>query len=155
MSSENKQSIGIDELFRPVSDFIELEKTCKCIENERDRLQKECNNLKQVIASIILNQGVEFFAFDDDVGFHTFDTMQEAVDFANDMIDMCRSGSAEYWPTETDNICCGVIIQRATPVSTGEDDTDYQLKGVDVTAALTSILKLCEPQLSQSDKGNE
>ncbi|MDQ7101912.1 hypothetical protein [Serratia sp. MF2] len=151
MSSDKKHAIGIDEIYRPASDFIELKKACDLVEKERDELRNENNNLKQVISSIILNQGLEFFVYDVDTGFDICETMQGAIDIANDMIAVCRGESYDGWPVETDNICWGVVVQRATA---NKQITDYKLKGIDTLPVMPIILSLCGPQTGRDGKGN-
>ncbi|MFP1862297.1 hypothetical protein [Lonsdalea quercina] len=86
-----------------------------------------------------------FFSYDGiDHCFQEHDSIEMAVKGAGEALDYCRDiAGSDGWPEETDTICWGVIIQRATMHSKHQPDPetentnfdyicDYDLMGVDV-----------------------
>lgn len=77
----------------------------------------------------------QYFAYDPDVGFETFKTKQEAIDFANSVIDEYRENSGDGWDEIVGQVCWGEIKQQAmmtdeqpAPPESGFDYTcDYAL----------------------------
>ncbi|MGL5480363.1 MAG: hypothetical protein ACRDC7_00605 [Aeromonas veronii] len=54
-----------------------------------------------------------YFAYDPDSGFETFDTEQEAIDFANGVIDDYRDAADEGWDEMVEQVCWGEVKQVA------------------------------------------
>lgn len=77
----------------------------------------------------------QYFAYDPDVGFETFKTKQEAIDFANSVIDEYRENSGDGWDEIVGQVCWGEIKQKAmmtneqpAPPESGFDySCDYEL----------------------------
>ncbi|MFM3317008.1 hypothetical protein [Klebsiella variicola] len=82
-----------------------------------------------------LKAGRKFFMYSDDSGFETFETQEEAIKAAHEMIDACREDAYDGWPEEADTIRWGVVIQQATetdfekpaPENGWEGSSDYKL----------------------------
>ncbi|SBM88915.1 conserved hypothetical protein [Klebsiella variicola] len=75
---------------------------------------------KQLAAeNVALKAGSKFFMYSDDSGFETFETQEEAIKAAHEMIDACREDAYDGWPEEADTIRWGVVIQQAT-------ETDFE-----------------------------
>ncbi|HDX8856219.1 TPA: hypothetical protein RQO47_001160 [Klebsiella michiganensis] len=61
-----------------------------------------------------LQAGRKFFMYSDDAGFETYQTREEAIKAAEDMIDDYREDAGDGWPEEAGTTRWGVIIQQAT-----------------------------------------
>lgn len=80
----------------------------------------------------------KFFAYDPDGGLEFFATEREAIEFANDIIEVYRDESGDGWDEVVGNVCWGEIKQRAamcniTPAPEGSDfdfQCDYQLTNI-------------------------
>lgn len=76
-----------------------------------------------------------YFAYDPDTGFETFETEQEAINFANDVIDDYRDNAGDGWDEIVGQVCWGEIKQVALmtdkqPAPKGGDfdyTCDYEL----------------------------
>ncbi|HFP9317306.1 hypothetical protein PTQ46_09640 [Klebsiella michiganensis] len=85
--------------------------------------------------NVALKAGRKFFMYSDDSGFETFETQEEAIKAAHEMIDACREDAYDGWPEEADTIRWGVVIQQATetdfekpaPENGWEGSSDYKL----------------------------
>jgi hypothetical protein len=83
-----------------------------------------------------------YFAYDPDAGFETFKTEQEAIDFANTIIDDYRDNAGDGWDEIVGQVCWGEIKQVAMmtnqqPAPPGRDfdySCDYAL--ADCTAVV-------------------
>ncbi len=89
-----------------------------------NQLLAEIESLKQQVNALAaelseLNSGRKFFMYSDDSGFETFETKEEAINAAQEMIDACREDAYDGWPEEADTIRWGVVIQQA-------QETDFQ-----------------------------
>lgn len=79
--------------------------------------------------------GRKFFMYSDDSGFEIFETREEAIEAAQEMIDACREDAYDGWPEEADTIRWGVVIQQAqetdfkkpAPENGWEGSSDYKL----------------------------
>ena len=58
--------------------------------------------------------GRKFFMYSDDAGFETYQTREEAIKAAEDMIYDYREDAGDGWPEEAGTTRWGVIIQQAT-----------------------------------------
>ena len=54
-----------------------------------------------------------YFAYDPDSGLETFATEQEAIDFANRVIDDYRDAADDGWDELVEQVCWGEIKQKA------------------------------------------
>lgn len=54
-----------------------------------------------------------YFAYDPDMGFETFATEQEAINFANEVIDDYRDAADEGWDDLVEQVCWGEVKQVA------------------------------------------
>ena len=72
---------------------------------EMDRLAAE---------NVGLKAGRKFFMYSDDAGFETYQTREEAIKAAEEMIDDYRGDAGDGWPEEAGTTRWGVIIQQAT-----------------------------------------
>lgn len=61
-----------------------------------------------------MKDGRKFYMYSDDSGFETFETQEEAIKAAQEMIDACREDAYDGWPEAADTISWGVVIQQAT-----------------------------------------
>lgn len=92
-----------------------------------------------------LRAGRKFFMYSDDSGFETFETQEEAVKAAQEMIDDCREDAYDGWPEEADTIRWGVVMQQATeadfqkpsPENGWVGSSDYRLlpEGIDTASS--------------------
>ncbi|AZZ20260.1 hypothetical protein [Klebsiella sp. LY] len=70
---------------------------------------------KQLAAENVgLKAGRKFFMYSDDAGFEKYQTREEAIKAAEEMIDDYRGDAGDGWPEEAGTTCWGVIIQQAT-----------------------------------------
>lgn len=70
---------------------------------------------KQMAAeNVALKAGRKFFMYSDDAGFETYQTREEAIKAAEEMIDDYRGDAGDGWPEEAGTTRWGVIIQQAT-----------------------------------------
>ncbi|EPY9789205.1 hypothetical protein [Escherichia coli] len=70
---------------------------------------------KQLAAENVgLKAGRKFFMYSDDAGFETYQTREEAIKAAEEMIDDYRGDAGDGWPEEAGTTRWGVIIQQAT-----------------------------------------
>lgn len=70
---------------------------------------------KQLAAeNVALKAGRKFFMYSDDAGFETYQTREEAIKAAEEMIDDYRGDAGDGWPEEAGTTRWGVIIQQAT-----------------------------------------
>ncbi len=91
--------------------------------------------------NVALKAGRKFFMYSDDSGFETFETQDEAIKAAQEMIDACREDAYDGWPEEADTIRWGMVIQQATetdfekpaPENGWEGSSDYKLLPETVT----------------------
>lgn len=65
-----------------------------------------------------------YFAYSDDAGYEEFDTAEEAKDRALTEIDLYREDAADGWPEQVDNVCWGIIVQRAKGFDQQDIPTD-------------------------------
>ena len=74
----------------------------------------------------------KYFYYDSESGFDTFETEQEAIDLANNMIAEARE-EAIYdgeWPEWVDSICYGKITGFSVADFQNDNEScDYSLKG--------------------------
>lgn len=71
--------------------------------------------VKQLAAeNVALKAGRKFFMYSDDAGFETYQTREEAIKAAEEMIDDYRGDAGDGWPEEAGTTRWGVIIQQAT-----------------------------------------
>ena len=62
-----------------------------------------------------LKAGSGFFMYSEETGFEFHKTKTDAIKSAEDMIGVCREEAcSEGWPEDTESICWGVIMQKAT-----------------------------------------
>ena len=61
-----------------------------------------------------LKAGHKFFMYSDDAGFETYQTREDAIKAAEEMIDDYRGDAGDGWPDEAGTTRWGVIIQQAT-----------------------------------------
>ncbi|EPN2860377.1 hypothetical protein [Enterobacter asburiae] len=62
-----------------------------------------------------LKAGSGFFMYSEETGFEFHKTKTDAIKSAEDMIGVCREEvCSEGWPEDTESICWGVIMQKAT-----------------------------------------
>ncbi|MCD6621026.1 hypothetical protein [Klebsiella michiganensis] len=61
-----------------------------------------------------LKAGRKFFMYSDEAGFETYQTREEAIKAAEEMIDDYREDAGDGWPEEAGTTRWGVIIQQAT-----------------------------------------
>lgn len=64
--------------------------------------------------NVALKAGRKFFMYSDDAGFETYQTREEAIKAAEEMIDDYREDAGDGWPEEAGTTRWGVIIQQAT-----------------------------------------
>ncbi|HBT5244293.1 TPA: hypothetical protein MB799_001546 [Klebsiella quasipneumoniae] len=70
---------------------------------------------KQLAAeNVALKAGRSYFMYSDDAGFETYQTREEAIKAAEEMIDDYRGDAGDGWPEEAGTTRWGVIIQQAT-----------------------------------------
>lgn len=73
------------------------------------------DHLRQLAAENVgLKAGHKFFMYSDDAGFETYQTREEAIKAAEEMIDDYREDAGDGWPEEAGTTRWGVIIQQAT-----------------------------------------
>nr|DAY87243.1 MAG TPA: hypothetical protein [Caudoviricetes sp.] len=78
------------------------------------------DQLRQLAAENVgLKAGHKFFMYSDDAGFETYQTREEAIKAAEEMIDDYREDAGDGWPEEAGTTRWGVIIQQAT-------ESDYE-----------------------------
>lgn len=80
-------------------------------------LEAKCEKL--AAENVGLKVGRKFFMYSDDSGFETYKTQEEAINAAQEMIDVSREDAYDGWPEEADTIRWGVVIQQAT-------ETDFE-----------------------------
>ncbi|HFN4090763.1 TPA: hypothetical protein ACHFQQ_001128 [Enterobacter hormaechei] len=62
-----------------------------------------------------LRAGSGFFMYSEETGFEFHKTKTDAIKSAEDMIGVCREEACSGgWPEDTESICWGVIMQKAT-----------------------------------------
>lgn len=92
--------------------------------------------------------GALFFAYDEDAGFETYPTAQAAEDAANEGIQAYREHAhADGWYEEVENVCWGMVIQRARMVDLGPAPdgsefasyVDYKLMDIAAPAAPVAV----------------
>ncbi|WP_236043622.1 hypothetical protein [Klebsiella pneumoniae] len=69
---------------------------------------------KLAAENVGLKAGRKFFMYSDDAGFETYQTREEAIKAAEEMIDDYRGDAGDGWPEEAGTTRWGVIIQQAT-----------------------------------------
>ncbi|MBR7307433.1 hypothetical protein [Klebsiella pneumoniae] len=69
---------------------------------------------KLAAENVALKAGRKFFMYSDDAGFETYQTREEAIKAAEEMIDDYRGDAGDGWPEEAGTTRWGVIIQQAT-----------------------------------------
>ncbi len=104
--------------------FLKLAKAFRICSASLDAAIKTGNvladqNSQLAAENVALKAGRKFFMYSDDSGFETFETQEEAVKAAQEMIDACREDAYDGWPEEADTIRWGVVIQQST-------ETDFQ-----------------------------
>lgn len=73
------------------------------------------DHLRQLAAENVgIKAGRKFFMYSDDAGFETYQTQEEAIKAAEEMIDDYREDAGDGWPEEAGTTRWGVIIQQAT-----------------------------------------
>lgn len=73
------------------------------------------DHLRQLAAENVgLKAGRKFFMYSDDAGLEMYQTREEAIKAAEDMIDDYREDAGDGWPEEAGTTRWGVIIQQAT-----------------------------------------
>lgn len=125
-------NIGINE----VKDMIEsLESNGEVSIKEEKYLKVAKLCVQLATENVGMKDGRKFFMYSDDSGFETFETQEEAIKAAHEMIDACREDAYDGWPEEADTIRWGVVIQQATetdfekpaPENGWEGSSDYKL----------------------------
>lgn len=120
--------------------FLKLAKEFRICSASLDAAIKTGNmladqNAQLAAENVGLKAGRKFFMYSDDSGFETFETQEEAIKAAHEMIDACREDAYDGWPEEADTIRWGVVIQQATetdfekpaPENGWEGSSDYKL----------------------------
>ncbi|HBX2743270.1 TPA: hypothetical protein MHU28_24885 [Klebsiella pneumoniae] len=120
--------------------FLKLAKEFRICSASLDAAIKTGNmladqNAQLAAENVGLKAGRKFFMYSDDSGFETFETQEEAIKAAQEMIDACREDAYDGWPEEADTIRWGVVIQQATetdfekpaPENGWEGSSDYKL----------------------------
>lgn len=65
--------------------------------------------------SVQLRSGPQgFFCYDSDSGYEEFPTMEKAIEAADAAIDYYRGEACDGWSEETDRVCWGIVMQKAT-----------------------------------------
>ncbi|MFP1927440.1 hypothetical protein ACLEE4_01625 [Lonsdalea quercina] len=113
---------------------------------QREALLEDRKALRQTPLSLS-GREMGFFSYDGiDCCFREHDSIEMAVKDAGEALDYCRDiAGSDGWPEETDTICWGVIIQRATMHSKHQPDPEtentnfdyiceYDLMGADVAS---------------------
>jgi len=57
-----------------------------------------------------LKDGAEYFMYGPDCGFERYDSQDEAVKAANEMIDSYREDAGDGWCDEVEQVCFGIVI---------------------------------------------
>lgn len=81
---------------------------------ERKYLELAKAYLVMAAENVGLKAGRKFFMYSDDAGFETYQTREEAIKAAEEMIDDYRGDAGDGWPEEAGTTRWGVIIQQAT-----------------------------------------
>ncbi|HDX8854264.1 TPA: hypothetical protein RQO60_005263 [Klebsiella michiganensis] len=81
---------------------------------ERKYLELAKAYVQLAAENVGLQAGRKFFMYSDDAGFETYQTREEAIKAAEDMIDDYREDAGDGWPEEAGTTRWGVIIQQAT-----------------------------------------
>lgn len=131
---------GAGELSIREQKFLKLAKEFRICSASLDAAIKTGNmladqNAQLAAENVGLKAGRKFFMYSDDSGFETFETQEEAIKAAHEMIDACREDAYDGWPEEADTIRWGVVIQQATetdfekpaPENGWEGSSDYKL----------------------------
>ncbi len=73
------------------------------------------DHLRQLAAENVgMKAGRSYFMYSDDAGFETYQTREEAIKAAEEMIDDYRGDAGDGWPEGAGTTRWGVIIQQAT-----------------------------------------
>lgn len=98
-----------------VNDLIKsLESAGELSIKERKYLELAKAYVQLAAENVGLQAGRKFFMYSDDAGFETYQTREEAIKAAEDMIDDYREDAGDGWPEEAGTTRWGVIIQQAT-----------------------------------------
>ncbi|AXW87783.1 hypothetical protein AU509_07350 [Lonsdalea britannica] len=94
---------------------------------QRDALVEDGKALQQTRLPLS-GREIGFFSYDGiDCCFREHESIEMAVKDAGEALDYCRDmAGSEGWPEETDTICWGVIIQRATMHSKHQPDPETE-----------------------------
>jgi hypothetical protein len=74
------------------------------LKSERDALAAE---------NAALKDGAEYFMYGPDCGFERYDSQDEAVKAANEMIDSYREDAGDGWYDEVEQVCFGIVVSYA------------------------------------------
>lgn len=98
-----------------VKEFIQsLESAGELSIKERKYLELAKAYVQLAAENVGLKAGRKLFMYSDDAGFETYQTREEAIKAAEEMIDDYRGDAGDGWPEEAGTTCWGVIIQQAT-----------------------------------------
>lgn len=97
---------------------------CVCVESDWPEYEPVWKMIEDRVNGVPEPAPEGYFAYSDDAGYEEFDTAEEAKDRALTEIDLYREDAADGWPEQVDNVCWGIIVQRAKGFDQQDIPTD-------------------------------
>ncbi|AWP32019.1 hypothetical protein B9D02_05260 [Pantoea vagans] len=122
------KAIGMDTPLIEIAKMMaELATRLDCALVRGDELQAQRDALAAENAA--LKDGAEYFMYGPDCGFERYDSQDEAVKAANEMIDSYREDAGDGWCDEVEQVCFGIVISYSRQHDVQQPSEDNGLLG--------------------------